>query len=65
MVIGDHRAGTFQQVARAGVVTQTGPGSHYVAIFGRRKRVDSGPETDEAQKICLNGGDSGLLQHHL
>ncbi len=60
-----HFAGAFQQVARAGVVAEAGPGGHHLGILGGRQRLDPGPAAGEIEEIGDDGGDGGLLQHDL
>ena len=53
------------QVAGAGVVAQAGPVRHDLVGTGRGQVGQGGKAFDEALEIADDGGDLGLLQHHL
>ena len=57
------RAG--DQIARAGIIAKPGPFAEHVLVARRGKGVDARPARDEALEARPDGGDRGLLQHHL
>ena len=60
-----HGAGAFQQVARAGVISEPRPFAHHPRVLCRREIGDGGPERGEPFEIAAHGGHGRLLQHHL
>jgi hypothetical protein len=65
VMVGNNRAGTFQQVAGAGIVAKAGPFPHHIRVLGRSEIGNSGPAGGEALEIVAHRGHGRLLQHHL
>ena len=64
-MIGHNRAGTGQQVARAGIIAQPRPSLHHCGVGGCGQRRNIGPKRCKAMEIAAHRRHRGLLQHHL
>jgi hypothetical protein len=65
VMISGHLPGTGDEISGAGIIAEAGPGAHHVRLDRRGERFDRRPSARELLEIGPDGGDRGLLKHHL
>jgi hypothetical protein len=58
-----HRFCAGEQIARAGIIAEPGPGGHHITIIGSGKRGDTWPARRKPPKIWFYRGHGRLLEH--